>query len=205
MELCGGGNLLEYIKDVPFSEDIARFYFHKLIDGLSYCHEKGVCHRDLRLENLLLDNKGTLKISDFGQARIFSPGWDLFQTQMVGSLYHLSPEQIEGKVYSGEKVDIWNSGIILYCFLTARLPFGSANVQEMLNDIKTVNFEFPDDINLTNEAKDLIKLLLQVDPEKRPSLKDIKDSNWMKLNLEEPKWNIFTFVFFFIFFFSKIY
>jgi serine/threonine protein kinase len=54
MELCGGGNLFEYIKDVPFSEDVARYYFHKLMDGIAYCHGKGVCHRDLRLENLLL-------------------------------------------------------------------------------------------------------------------------------------------------------
>jgi serine/threonine protein kinase len=146
----------------------------------------------LRLENLLLDNNGNLKISDFGQARIFSPGWDLFQTQVVGSLYHLSPEQIQGKVYSGEKVDIWNGGIILYSFLTSKLPFCSANVQEMLKDISNVNFEYPVETPLSDEAKELIGMLLQADPEKRPSVSEIKESKWMKMKSEDPKLNIFT-------------
>lgn len=82
-----------------------------------------------RLENLLLNNYAVLKISDFGHARIFQKGWDFFNSQLVGSLYHLAPEQIKGNVYSGEKLDIWSLGIILFCFVTAQLPFCSADVQ----------------------------------------------------------------------------
>lgn len=97
-----------------------------------------------------MDNNGNLKITDFGQARIFKKGWDLFSTQLVGSLYHLSPEQIDGKVYSGEKIDIWSAGIILYCFVTARLPFCSNDVQQMFDDIRNAKYEYPEGIQISS-------------------------------------------------------
>lgn len=140
MELCGGGSLSNYVEMKPLSERLARYYMPQLIKGLKYCHNKvishllftidslldsqrdhvdwksiqGVCHRDLKLENLLIDNNGHLKISDFGHAGIYREGWDLFNTRLVGSLYHLSPEQVQGQCYSGEKIDIWAVGVILY-------------------------------------------------------------------------------------------
>lgn len=60
---------------------------------------QGVCHRDLRVENLMLDNKGNLKITDFGHAGIFEHGWDVFQTMLVGSVSHLAPEQVCTRPY----------------------------------------------------------------------------------------------------------
>ena len=101
MEYCAGGHIEDYISPTrPMTESAARFYFTQLIDGLSYCHEQCVCHRDLRIENLMLDNKGDLKITDFGHAGIFQQGWDVFQTMLVGSVSHLAPEQVLGTVYS---------------------------------------------------------------------------------------------------------
>jgi serine/threonine protein kinase len=190
MELCGGGSLYEYLKDNPFDEDLARYYFTKLLDGLTYCHEKGVCHRDLRLENLLLDNSGNLKISDFGQAGIFKKGWDIFSTQLVGSLYHLSPEQINNQVYSGEKIDIWNAGIILYCFLTSRLPFCSTDVMEMFNDIKNARYTYPNDIVISEDAKNLIAGMLQVVPQKRLTLAQIRNHPWFNGTQKKPQLSI---------------
>ncbi|KAL9656345.1 hypothetical protein ABK040_005111 [Willaertia magna] len=186
MELCGGGSLYEHLKDKPFDEELARYYFNQLVDGLSYCHQNGVCHRDLRLENLLLDNEGRLKITDFGQARIFKKGWDLFSTQLVGSLYHLSPEQIEGKVYSGEKIDIWSAGIILYCFVTSRLPFCSSDVMQMFDDIKNARYSYPDDVNVSEECQELIFGMLQTNPNVRANLKQIKGHGWTKGPQKQP-------------------
>lgn len=144
-----------------------------------YCHEQGVCHRDLRLENLLLDNMGNLKISDFGQAGIFTKGlslsfhprssllphdnltkrcrlglvWhtnggldvsfvagagvfafsvSLFFFSVCFSFLFLSHPcvgQTRGQAYSGEKIDVWSAGVILYAFLTQTLPFRSQNAR----------------------------------------------------------------------------
>jgi tRNA A-37 threonylcarbamoyl transferase component Bud32 len=72
VEYCAGGHIGDYISPTrPLTESAARFYFSQLVDGLSYCHGHCVCHRDLRIENLMLDNKGDLKITDFGHAGIF--------------------------------------------------------------------------------------------------------------------------------------
>lgn len=187
MELCGGGNLYQYIKDKPFDEELARYYFAQLIEGLSYCHENGVCHRDLRLENLLLDNDGMLKITDFGQARMFKKGWDIFSTQLVGSLYHLSPEQINGTVYSGEKIDIWSAGIILYSFLTSHLPFCSGDIAEMFEDIKAARYTYPNDVTVSDEAKDLVSRMIQVDPDKRITMEEIRNHPWMQGPKRAPR------------------
>lgn len=185
MELCGGGSLYAHLADQPIEEDLARYYFNQLVDGLAYCHSHGVCHRDLRLENLLLDNSGALRITDFGQARIFKKGWDLFSTQLVGSLYHLSPEQTLGQCYSGEKVDIWSAGIILYYFLVARFPFRSMDVVEMFDCIRHARYDIPD--FLSPDSKDLIQRILQVDPNKRPTLEEIKNHPWTIGTQKQPE------------------
>ncbi|EKX55106.1 hypothetical protein GUITHDRAFT_47223, partial [Guillardia theta CCMP2712] len=124
MEYCAGGHIEDYISPTrPMSEAAARFYFSQLLDGMLYCHQQCVCHRDLRIENLMLDNRGNLKITDFGHAGIFQQGWDVFQTMLVGSISHLAPEQVTGTVYSGEKIDMWSVGIILYIMVTGCAPF----------------------------------------------------------------------------------
>lgn len=181
MELCGGGSLFSkrssrsgYVN--PLDEDTARFYLRQLFNALAYCHERGVAHRDLRLDNLMLDNDGNLKITDFGHAGVFKKGWDLFSTTLVGSLYHLSPEQIKGVCYSGEKVDVWSSGVVVYCLLVGQPPFRANDVSELLNDIVQGNYEMPE--SLSPEAQELIRSLLQVDPEKRPSCQDVLRMKW---------------------------
>ena len=103
MELCGGGTLADMVRIKPLSESLARFYMRQLIPAIRYCHQQGVIHRDIKLENLLLTNRGNLKISDFGHAGIYRQGWDLFSTSLVGSLWHISPEQVSGTVYKGQK------------------------------------------------------------------------------------------------------
>jgi serine/threonine protein kinase len=95
-------------------------------------------------------------------------------------LYHLAPEQINGVVYSGEKVDIWNAGIILFCFLTGTLPFCCTQdtVQKMFDAIKNARYEYPPNCNISDDAKKLISKLLQTDPEQRPTLDEIKKDKW---------------------------
>ena len=71
MELCGGGDLLNYVrKRRKLKEDVAKYVFKQVVEGLSYCHAKGIVHRDIKLDNLLLDNNGTVKICDFGVSKL---------------------------------------------------------------------------------------------------------------------------------------
>jgi len=182
MEYCAGGHIEDYISPTrPMTESAARFYFTQLIDGLSYCHEQCVCHRDLRIENLMLDNKGDLKITDFGHAGIFQQGWDVFQTMLVGSVSHLAPEQVLGTVYSGEKIDMWSVGVILYIMVTGTAPFAGETVDELLEHIKEAKYEQIEPcLDVAQECRDVLAATLQVDYKDRPGCQQIKLMHFMK-------------------------
>ena len=85
MELCNGGSLAEHVAIAPFSIPVTRGFFKQILEGLNYCHECGIVHRDLKLENILLDNDGiNLKICDFGHSTIVFSDWDYVQSAIVG-------------------------------------------------------------------------------------------------------------------------
>lgn len=198
MELCGGGSLQEYVnpQQRPLPLPIARYYFVQLIHGLQYCHQQGVAHRDLRLENLLLDNDGHLKITDFGQCRIFRKGWDVFGTSLTGSLYHLSPEQTSGKPFSGRKVDVWSAGVILYALLTGHLPFFDTNVKVLFDSILVADYtpllerrvvsaadfataeQMEEEVESLRQATALLKGMLCVDAAARMTLDAVLAHSW---------------------------
>ncbi len=179
----GGGTLADMVRIKPLSESLARFYMRQLIPAIKYCHTMGVIHRDIKLENLLLTNRGNLKISDFGHAGIYREGWDLFSTSLVGSLWHISPEQVSGTVYKGAKIDIWALGVVLYRLLSGgRPPFHSDVSSEVLDAI--LNARFSSLEHVSAEANDLIRKILVVDPNERLSLRGISEHPWMKYGEE---------------------
>jgi serine/threonine protein kinase len=179
MEYCAGGHLEDYISPTrPMSEAAARFYFSQLIGGLLYCHEKCVAHRDLRIENLMLDNRGNLKITDFGHAGIFQQGWDMFQTMLVGSVSHLAPEQVTGSVYSGEKIDMWSVGIILYIMVCGTAPFQGDSPEELLDNIRLVKYIRPHE-GISSGCVRIIEHTLQLDQQTRPSCLQMKEEQWL--------------------------
>jgi len=168
----------------PLSEKKALFYFLQLIDAVSYCHTEGVCHRDLKLENLLLDNNGNLKITDFGHAGIFPKGWDVFSPELVGSLFHLSPEQIQGQAYLGHKVDTWAIGVLLFRLVAGVHPFQSNDPNEFVSAVTEGRFSLPE--IMSEDLKDLLKRILRVNPEDRISLDDMKSHPWCKGATKKP-------------------
>jgi 5'-AMP-activated protein kinase catalytic alpha subunit len=111
-----------------------------------------VSHRDIKLENLLIDEQGTLKIADFGLSNMTRDG--CYLTTSCGSPNYASPEVIHGKFYDGQKADIWSCGIVLYACLTGSLPFDDESIAVLFEKISLGAFDMPS--NMSAEAKDLI-------------------------------------------------
>jgi serine/threonine protein kinase len=122
MELARGGELFAKLCEIgKFQEHEARFYWQQLMTGVMYCHMKGLCHRDLKLENLLLDEQGkVLKITDFGFAKFQV---DSMPKTILGTAVYVSPEVLENKTYDGFLADVWSCGVILYTMIVGNYPF----------------------------------------------------------------------------------
>ena len=175
MEYCKNGELFEYIsKKERLDEDEASAFFYQIINGVEYIHSKGIAHRDLKLENLLLTEDNIIKIIDFGLSHEFN-GKDLLKTK-CGSPSYASPELIAQPFYDGFKSDIWCCGIILYAMLCGYLPFDGDEDKDgkdvLFKNIIEGNLEFPKFIS--ELAKDLIIRLLNVDAKERISIPEIK-------------------------------
>lgn len=178
MELVEDGELFDFIVDNgKQDEPAARKYFQQLIDAVHYCHHRGVYHRDLKPENLLLDKDGVLKITDFGFSALRNFGAHMLTTN-CGSLHYCAPEVWNGaqESYDGRKNDAWSCGVILYVMLTGKQPFFDEDEDKLQDIIESGKVDYPD--FLSEDAKDLMKHLLELDPRRRYSLSSIKKHSW---------------------------
>ncbi|KAL3869069.1 hypothetical protein ACJMK2_041795 [Sinanodonta woodiana] len=180
MEYVSGGELFDYIvKHGKLKEEEARRFFQQIISGVDYCHRHMVVHRDLKPENLLLDSNLNVKIADFGLSNMMYDGE--FLKTSCGSPNYAAPEVISGKLYAGPEVDIWSCGVILYALLCGTLPFDDEHVPTLFRKIKSGIFAIPDYLN--KEVVTLLCQMLQVDPLKRASIKEIKEHEWFRKDL----------------------
>ncbi|KAM0787411.1 hypothetical protein ACM66B_003494 [Microbotryomycetes sp. NB124-2] len=176
MEYAEGGELFDYlVSRGRLHADEALHYFQQIISGVDYCHRFNICHRDLKPENLLLDGEKNIKIADFGMAAL-ERGGKLLETS-CGSPHYASPEIVAGLNYHGSSSDIWSCGIILFALLTGRLPFDDENIRNLLAKVKVGKFNMPQE--LPTDAKDLIRRMLEVDPEKRITMDEIQKHPWV--------------------------
>lgn len=170
LEYVEGGELFDFlINNGILSESDAVKYFKMIISGVAYCHKFNICHRDLKPENILLDKNGKIKIADFGMAALETQQ-KLLETS-CGSPHYASPEIVTGANYHGSPSDVWSCGVILYALLTGHLPFDDPNIRQLLLKVQSGKFHMPS--NLSNEAKDLIWLMLRVNPNERIKINDI--------------------------------
>ena len=204
MEYAEGGELFDYIiKKDHLSEEEARNIFHQIIDVIDYMNHIGICHRDLKPENILFDSSHKkIKIIDFGLSNLYYTNdndenydedldFDYLETP-CGSPGYAPPEMILGYSYDGLKTDVWSSGIILYAMLCGSFPFDDDSEQILYSKIIKGIFEFPDDIILSDESKNLIKKILIVNPSYRATIEDIKNDPWFKKDYK-PTYGIFFF------------
>uniref|UniRef100_A0A8C6TEG1 Acetyl-CoA carboxylase kinase n=1 Tax=Neogobius melanostomus TaxID=47308 RepID=A0A8C6TEG1_9GOBI len=180
MEYVSGGELFDYICKHGRVEDTeARRLFQQIISAVDYCHRHMVVHRDLKPENVLLDANKNAKIADFGLSNMMSDGE--FLRTSCGSPNYAAPEVISGRLYAGPEVDIWSSGVILYALLCGTLPFDDEHVPTLFKKIRGGVFYIPE--YLTRSVASLLMLMLQVDPLKRATIKDIREHEWFKQDL----------------------
>ncbi|CAL1592923.1 unnamed protein product [Knipowitschia caucasica] len=180
MEYVSGGELFDYICKHGRVEDTeARRLFQQIISAVDYCHRHMVVHRDLKPENVLLDANKNAKIADFGLSNMMSDGE--FLRTSCGSPNYAAPEVISGRLYAGPEVDIWSCGVILYALLCGTLPFDDDHVPTLFKKIRGGVFYMPE--YLTRTVASLLMLMLQVDPLKRATIKDIREHEWFKQDL----------------------
>lgn len=178
MELCAGGDLLNYVrKRRRLKESYAKYIFKQIIEGIAHIHTKGVLHRDIKLDNILLDGKGIIKIGDFGVSRIITNINDKM-TEQCGTPAYIAPEILRDQGYYGFSCDLWSAGVVLYAMLYGTVPFKANNMNDLHKLIMKAKYTLKDDI--TEEARDLLKNLLERDPRKRFAVTDIMAHTWMQ-------------------------
>lgn len=183
MELCPGGNLMNHIYDKKrLDERETQKYIRQLVLAVEHLHRAGVVHRDLKIENLLLDEQDNIKLIDFGLSNCAGIlGYsDPFSTQ-CGSPAYAAPELLSRKKY-GPKVDVWSIGVNMYAMLTGTLPFTVEPFSLRALHQKMVDKEMnPLPPTLSTAAICLLKKLLEPDPNKRPNIHQVMADSWLQL------------------------
>ena len=213
MEYINGGNLFNFVKKRrKLSEKTAKFLFRQIILGIKHIHSQNIVHRDIKLENIIIDLNNNVKICDFGIGKVINSADELLYDK-CGTPMYMAPEIIlsnKKNGYKGFPVDIWSSGITLYIMLSGTLPFAVKNksIEELsLKDMKSkkessnLKYQivngYPKKIKkISSEAKDLLKGLLNKNPDKRLTCDEILNHPWLKEDINEicdnNKYHLFT-------------
>ena len=210
-ELCTGGELLKKTETTHLKEKEVARIFSQIMSAVSYCHDRGIVHRDLKLENILFVSEepdSPIKLIDFGFSVLSEnvtnskadekdpdpkKGGFKRMKSKVGTLYYISPEIIKGSY--DEKCDIWACGVILYILLGGYPPFNGPSDKEVYNLITQIKYDFsqPSWKNISKYAKDLIKNMLK--PAKsRYTAKQVLSSKWLEIKLRESNKENLSFI-----------
>ncbi|XP_032979063.1 maternal embryonic leucine zipper kinase isoform X2 [Rhinolophus ferrumequinum] len=185
LEYCSGGELFDYIiSQDRLSEEETRVVFRQIVSAVAYVHSQGYAHRDLKPENLLFDEYHKLKLIDFGLCAKPKGNKDYHLQTCCGSLAYAAPELIQGKSYLGSEADVWSMGILLYVLMCGFLPFDDDNVMALYKKIMRGKYEVPKWLSPSSIL--LLQQMLQVDPKKRISVKNLLSHPWIMQDYNCP-------------------
>ncbi|KAK4196698.1 putative calcium/calmodulin-dependent protein kinase [Triangularia verruculosa] len=188
LEMCKKGVIMKVglgEEAKPIDEEQCRHWFRDLILGVEYLHSQGVVHRDIKPDNLLLNEDDVLKIVDFGVSEMFEQSADMKTAKSAGSPAFLPPELCVAKHgdVSGKAADIWSMGVSLYCLRYGKIPFEKVGVLEMYEAIRTETPFIPEGEDAL--FVDLMNRLMEKDPAKRISMEELREHPWVtKSNLD---------------------
>lgn len=195
------GNLLaflhshEYRDKVPH-ECVAKEIFFQLVNAIAYCHKSGICHGDVKLENLLVSSVSTSKCTgqnvpkivliDFGLSQPIEydvNGNEYYLSEILGSPDYVAPEIIQKRPYHGTKIDVWSMGIFLYVLLFSDFPFhvdsnSSRAWRKILQDMKKNTLFFPSYNPISDECKNLFHRMLRFNPQERITVSQLYQDPW---------------------------
>ena len=208
MEYINGGNLFSFVKKRrKLSEKTAKYLFKQIILGIQHIHSHKIVHRDIKLENILIDLNNNIKICDFGIGKILSYNRQLLYDK-CGTPMYMAPEILlssKNHGYEGYPVDIWSAGISLYIMLSGTLPFNlNNNESSSIDESSENNIELQYSIinnepkhieKISDEARDLLNGLLNKNPNKRLTIEQILKHPWMQMDERKgknKKYHLFT-------------
>lgn len=177
MELLTGESLLNFLKkhhNRQIPEEECKGIFNQIVKALSYCHLRMICHRDIKLENIIIQEHNKVKLIDFGFG--VKTNKKKLHNFFCGTPSYMAPEIIQKQNYIAQYADIWSLGILLYTMLCGAFPFKAINENELYGKITQGIYFFPD--HLSSRVCSLLRRILVIPPNDRPSLEEILLDEW---------------------------
>ncbi|KAH8336814.1 hypothetical protein KR059_004259 [Drosophila kikkawai] len=175
-EYAPNGEIFDHlVANGRMKEPEAARVFTQLVSAVHYCHLRGVVHRDLKAENVLLDKDMNIKLADFGFSNHYEEGATL--RTWCGSPPYAAPEVFQGLEYDGPKSDIWSLGVVLYALVCGALPFDGKTILELKSRVVLGKFRIP--FFMSQECEQLIRNMLVVEPDRRYTIKQIIKHRWL--------------------------
>jgi MAP/microtubule affinity-regulating kinase len=184
MEYAANGDLRRWLeRRKRFSEDDARYAFFQIASGVRYIHSHGFIHRDIKLDNVLIDEHMHYKICDFGVGRSINP--NELVLEQCGTPAYLAPEIIREHGYRGFSADVWSLGVLLYFMLVGQMPFRAQTIDRLNEVVLLGKYTFPEGLEVSDDARQLISRMLCLDPAIRAQMEEVLNHPWVNsINLD---------------------